>query len=363
MAYLWYWPQGGWDFAKWKERQQWRPVKGEQSGGRELLSLVRPRDSLREWEDRRSAWLGLVSELLGRIEDRPPSRVTWETLENHERENLSVRRIRYALTDEESGYAWLLVPRGPKMPHPVAIALHQTAPQGKDEPIGLEGDSKLAYGMELAERGFAVIAPDAIGFGERRKDHPHALYRTADQFFSAHPAGSAMGKMVFDLQRLIDVLGTMEEVDSSRIGCIGHSHGGYGTFSAMVFEPRIRAGVISCGVSMLRSDPTPDRWWRKTALIPRLGLYEHAIEETPVDFHQWLALVAPRPLMVSAALADTIFPETDNLIWVVQQLKRVYRLYGARGRFHPWIFRGGHAFPRAARTQAYAMLAAALGPV
>jgi len=363
MSCLWYWPEGGWDFAGWEKKQRWQPLAGEQSGTRDLLPLLRPREGLQEWEPRRAAWLRLVEELLGQIEDHPPSRIAWETLETRNRRTVNFRRIRYPLTDGESGYAWLLLPRGSPEPLPVIIALHQTVAQGKDEPVGIEGDGELAYGMELADKGFAVVAPDAVGFGERRRDHPHALYRSADDFFGAHPAGSVMGKMVFDVRRLVDLLETMEEVDASRIGCAGHSHGGYGTLAAMVFEPRIRAGVISCGVSMLRSDPAPDRWWRKTALIPRLGLYRDAIDRTPVDFHQWLALVAPRPLMLAAALDDAIFPRTENLIPVARQLRKLYRLLGAGSAFHSWIFQGPHRFPRAARTRAYRMLAAALGPV
>jgi len=82
-------------------------------------------------------------------------------------------------------------------------------------------------------------------------------------------------------------------VDKDRIGIIGHSHGAYGTLFAMIGDERLKAGVISCGFTTLRTDPTPQRWWRMTALMPRLSYYQGAIEQTPIDFHLWLALVAP----------------------------------------------------------------------
>ena len=50
------------------------------------------------------------------------------------------------------------------------IAHHQHAGQfdlGKSEVVGLAGDADQAYGAELAERGYVVIAPDALGFEER----------------------------------------------------------------------------------------------------------------------------------------------------------------------------------------------------
>jgi dienelactone hydrolase len=269
-------------------------------------------------------------------------------------------RIRYRLTDREWGYAWVLLPHEGRRPFPVVVALHQTVPQGKDEPVGIEGDAELAYGRELVERGFAVVAPDAIGFGERRKGHPDALYRSADEFFAAHPSGSVMGKMIFDVRRLVDLLEMLPEIDASRIGCIGHSHGGYGTLFAMLFEPRICAGVISCGLTMFESDPTPDRWWRKTALIPRLGFYEGRLDQVPYGFREWLTALAPRWLMMSAALDDAIFPETENLKEVAGRVKQVYTRTGVGHRFRHWVFRGPHCFPSAARARAYRMLARAL---
>ncbi len=362
MSYLWYWPAGGWDFDTWKARHPWQPLTGPQSGNPHLAPLV-PRGSGRQdWERHRAGWLEITHALLGTLTDQPPADVSGETLETRETPSYSARRLRYRLTAEEWGYAWLTIPREVRGPLPAMIALHQTVPQGKEEPMGLNGDPALAYGRELAEQGYVVLAPDAIGFGERQKDHPNAFYRSADAFFARHPHGSVLAKMAYDTQRAVDLLAQMPEVDQSRIGCIGHSHGGYGTLFAMLLDPRIQAGVISCGVSMLRSDPTPERWWRKTALLPRLGYYEGRITQTPLDFHHWLALLAPRPLMLVAALNDAIFPNTVNLRDVARDLRRVYQLYDAPHAFHHWIFQGGHRFPRAARAAAYRLLPQALWP-
>ena len=49
------------------------------------------------------------------------------------------RRIRYALTENEWGYAWLLEPESAAKPRAAVIALHQTVIQGKDEASGIEG--------------------------------------------------------------------------------------------------------------------------------------------------------------------------------------------------------------------------------
>jgi dienelactone hydrolase len=360
VSYLWYWPSGGWDFDRWREASSWTPVVTPQSGAAEPVPLVPRGGTLERWKSDRAMWLEAVRAVLGESSDAPPTRFDYDILESHAERDCSRQRVRYTITDDEFGYAWLLTPLAATEPRPCVVALHQTVPQGKDEPIGIEGSAELAYGRELVRRGFVVLAPDAIGFGERRRDHPNARYRSAEAFFAAHPNGSVMAKMNDDISRAVDLLERLPEADARRVGCIGHSHGAYGTLYAMLFEPRLRAGVVSCGVTAFRSDPTPQRWWRMTALIPRLGFYEGDMSRAPFEAHHLLALVAPRPLMVSAALADSIFPNTDNIPRLMRLARRVYTLYGVPQNLRGWVFHGAHDFPRASRTRAYAFLERAL---
>ncbi|MET9018431.1 dienelactone hydrolase family protein [Actinopolymorpha sp. NPDC004070] len=369
MSYLWYWPDGGWDFEAWKARRSWEPVISEQSGSAEPLPLLDrcpPEERLKRWEHARTGWQAVSAEVLGSVTDVPPATVGWEYLGEEfvvsppaPGRSYAMRRLRYRLTDDEWGYAWLLTPRDVAIleSRPAAIALHQTTASGKAEVVGLEASGNtghVQYAAELAARGFVVLAPDAIAFGERQAGHANARYRSAEEFFTAHPDGSVMAKMAFDVSRAVDLLEVLPQVDARRIGCIGHSHGAYGTVFAMLAEPRIAAGVASCGLNLLRRDPSPHRWWRQTALIPRLGLYA-TVEQMPLDFHHWLALVAPRPLMVVAGRQDAIFPDLGEARWL-DQVREVYAAYGAEQSFVPWVFDGPHTFPPAARQQAYRML-------
>jgi dienelactone hydrolase len=272
-----------------------------------------------------------------------------------------MQRYRYTLTDEEWGYAWLLLPNKRTTPEDVAvIALHQTACSGKNEPVGLDVTPDETHGVyyaaELAERGFVTLAPDAIAFGERQSGHRNTKYHTADEFFTAQPHGSVMGKMGFDTSRAIDFLEHHPQTKSKRIGCVGHSHGGYGTLFGMLADPRIAAGAISCGVTTLRDDPSPDRWWRKTALIPRLGFYEGDMSRTPIDFHNWVALCAPRPLMINAGADDTIFPNCAPLADRLALSREVYKLHGAGDQLSVKVLPGPHQFGEQSREAAYAML-------
>ncbi|HZZ41687.1 MAG TPA: prolyl oligopeptidase family serine peptidase [Tepidisphaeraceae bacterium] len=365
MSFLWYWPGGGWDFDKWKSAHPWEPIRSQQSGSKALVPLISDTETLAGWKREAEYWRGISDQILGTLADKPPAKVTVEYLgARFSTDKYTLQRLRYLLTPDEWGYAWLLVPKeNNDQKKPAVIALHQTTPAGKDEAVGLElrpGGEYLLYGVELASQGFVVFAPDAIAFGERLAEQGGAKYHSGDEFFAANPQGSVMGKMAFDTSRAVDVLQSLDFVDGDRIGCIGHSHGAYGTLFAMIQDPRIKAGVVSCGVSLLRADPTPQRWWRMTALMPRLGHYEGRMEDTPIEFHQWIALVAPRPLMIAGGLHDQIFPNTAPLRSALEEVRRIYTLYGAPNDLHAELFDGPHSFPDEVRRRAYAMLTGAL---
>jgi dienelactone hydrolase len=368
MSYLWYWPAGkdsGWDFDAWKKKHDWTPITSEQSGKKEPLPLVHDGMTRQDWSKEAMKWRKVSEQVLGTLSDGPPTNFRYEALGvEYRTDKYTMRRYRYTLTDEEWGYAWLLLPhkRAAGDDHAV-IALHQTAAHGKNEPCGLESvpeavDNGVYYAAEMAERGLVVLAPDAIAFGERQSAHRNTKYHNADEFFTAQPHGSVMGKMGFDAARAVDFLEQFPQTKSKRIGCLGHSHGGYGTIFAMLADPRIGAGVVSCGMSHLRDDPGPERWWRRTALIPRLGFYEGDMSQTPIDFHQWLSLIAPRKVMVIAGTADTIFPNCAALPARLEMVKDVHKLLGAPDSIQWTVFDGPHRFPPESRDKAYEMLKA-----
>ncbi|MEO6435503.1 MAG: dienelactone hydrolase family protein [Tepidisphaeraceae bacterium] len=365
MSFLWYWPAGGWDFDVWKRRRTWEPVSSAQSGKPEPLSLIAPGATRGDWESSAKTWRGVSNQILGTLTDQPPKEMRWEWLgPTYHTDKYDLRRLRYTLTDSEWGYAWLLLPKQPIAKNAAVIAHHQTSCSGKSEPIGLDyvSDERAGvyYAREMAERGFTVLAPDAIAFGERQSGHRNTRYHSADEFFAAHPHGSVMGKMAYDSSRAVDLLQKLPETQAKKIGCVGHSHGAYGTLFAMVADERITAGVMSCGVSLLRDDSAPDRWWRKTSLIPRLGYYEGKIDHTPIDFHHWLALCAPRPVFVIGGTQDTIFPNQAALPKRIEMVREVYGLYDAKHALESDVFDGPHSFRDPARERAYAMLEKAL---
>lgn len=368
-----------WSWERWRKiTGQTRPnIRGDQSGKAELAYLHeaggKPFTTAREWNARRDSIKGLLSEFLGKPpKSKPPlePKILAETsLDSHIQ-----RKLSYQTEPGERVPAYLLIPKNLRRRAPVVLCPHQTTTpltSGMRDPIGLNGEPTLHTALHLVQRGYVTFTWDALCFGER---HNPALGHYGDSipFYQKHPQWSLLSKMIWDMSRGIDYLESLDFVDSSRIGCVGHSHGGVTTLFGMALDDRIKVGASSCGFDTFRIDGNTWRWSRATALIPRLGFYisspyinmdqyrampDSETINTPFDVHQLLALIAPRPLFLSTSDEDFVFP---NAGWSVRQslqrVEPVYKLLNAGERLSTYFFSGGHNFPSEASGKAYGWL-------
>lgn len=281
------------------------------------------------------------------------------------------RRVVLESEPGESIPGYLFVPISARSSKRVAlICPHQTVQEGKDEPAGIRGNPRLAIALALARRGYVTLTYDAACFGERH-DPASGHYGDAIPFYERHPKWSMMGKMAWDVSRAVDYLHSLDFVDRERIGCIGHSHGGYTTWFAMALDERIAAGVSSCGFDTFRYDGNPYRWSHATALLPRLGFYvtnprigirnysgvpDSETPQIPFDMHWVLALAAPRPLLLTASDDDHIFPNSG---WSTRKAEE--RLRPAYANLETFYFRGGHGFPPESEARAFDFIERRLG--
>jgi dienelactone hydrolase len=162
------------------------------------------------------------------------------------------RKVSIQVRTGERMNVWLLIPPG-LGPFPAMIALHQTVIEGKDEPVGLGGNVwQLNYGPFLASRGFVVASADSPTFGERFDPMTEQALDTT-RFEANDPHWSLLGRRLADHTRVIDYLETQPLVAANRIGAIGHSLGGESVTVLTAMDERIKAAVISCGFTLLRS--------------------------------------------------------------------------------------------------------------
>lgn len=374
-------PKSEFDYVDWSW-QRWRKITGEtqpriiteQTGKAELIDLLsrsgQQITTSQQWQVQRESIKRVLTVFLG----EPPrikAALAPRVLEETSRGSHTLRKLVYQTEPGEFVPAYLFIPKNIQRRVPAIICPHQTTQAGKSEPAGLAGNPQLHTALNLVGRGYVTLTYDALCFGERHNP-ASGHYGDAIPFYRRYPRWSLMGKMVWDLSRGIDYLETLDFVDPSRIGSVGHSNGGITTLFAMALDNRITTGASSCGFDTFRIDGNTWRWSHATALIPRLGFYvsspyihmnqyrampDSEVVNTPFDMHELLAMIAPRPLFLSTSDEDFVFP---NAGWSVRQslarVEPVYKLLNASERIRNYFFSGGHSFPPEASGKAYEWL-------
>lgn len=295
-----------------------------------------------DWQLRRRHVLDNLQRVMGRLpgeSHRVPLDV--RVLEESREGDIVRRKISLQSDPFDRVTAWLLLPAAAgKEKRPAMLCLHQTSREGKNEPVGLTGRPSMHVGRELAERGYVVLAPDYPTFGE------HAYE------FAKHPEyASGSLKAVWDNMRCVDLLATLPEVDSGRIGVIGHSLGGHNAIFTAVFEPRLKVVVSSCGFTSLLKDDLPS--WTGPTYMPRIASeFGNDIRKLPFDFHELIACLAPRPFFACAATRDDDF-DVSGVRDVFAAALPTYRLLGKPNDLQADYPESPHEFPEASRKKAY----------
>lgn len=311
------------------------------------------------------AFRELTVELLGRWPEPAPLDARVE--ERVDLADVVRERVTYAVEPGERVPAYLFVPTDvqPNERRPAIFAHHQHAGQfhlGKSEVAGLAGNPEQAYALELARRGYVVLAPDAICFEERGPYHgaldtplgPEAG-RDFERFEFTRRllyGSCSQTKMLWDMQRGLDYLQSRPEVEADRLGCIGHSLGGQQTLFLAALDERVRAAVSSCGFASMTSILRDGINHNFGAYVP--GWLEHG------DVGELLAEVAPRAFLALNGATDRIFP-VDGVEESFETARRAYDAAGCPECLDLGIYPGGHGFADGMRERAYAWLERWLG--
>jgi len=154
---------------------------------------------------------------------------------------------------------FIVTPLGAHDRRPVVIALHGTGGSKSD---------MLPLCRQLAARGFIAVAIDGRYHGERspaKGAYDNAILRAWHQP-GEHPF---FYDTVWDVMRLVDYLGTRDDVDPKRIGLIGISKGGIETYLAAAADERIAAAVPCIGVESFRWALDNTNWQGRVGTIQK----------------------------------------------------------------------------------------------
>lgn len=220
-----------------------------------------------------------------------------------------------------------------------------TAAGGEERRAFLEStrgaaDSRFPYEL-LIRRGYALAtfhyndaAPDDAGHW---REGLARLFSDATGDPGPTEPG-AIALWAWGLSRALDYLQSRPEIDSARVSVIGHSRQGKAALWAGVEDERFALVVANnsgSGGAAISRRKFGETVQRITSNFPhwfcgRFAEYGLREEDLPVDQHELLALVAPRPLYVASATED-LWADPKGEFLGAAGAAPVYELFGLQG--------------------------------
>lgn len=150
---------------------------------------------------------------------------------------------------------------------------------------------------------------------------------------------------MWDLQRALDSLVKLEEVDPKRVASIGHSLGGWHSLWFAGRDEHIQATVINAAGNIYFKR---ELWEDRNAL--RKYLSDPKGQSMYANTNTWLMAIAPRPVLYIKALNDITEPGDPTVLEGFRLISDYYRQASAiagKGRVAPfavYFHNGGHSF-------------------
>ena len=193
----------------------------------------------------------------------------------------------------------------------------------------------LNDGYGFAAIYYGDIEPD---FSGGINDSVRRLFFKPGQTEPAPGDWGAIGAWAWGLSRGMDYLETDSSVDRHRVIVMGHSRLGKTALWAGAQDTRFAMVVANCsgkaGASLLRHNYGETAksiyasfpWW----FSRNFQRYGDHVDQLPVDAHELIALIAPRPVYIDAAKEDQ-WADPLGAILAADAAAPVFKLFGEEG--------------------------------
>ena len=302
-----------------------------------------------------------------------------------------VEEISYDMPCGPRANGLFLYPKEAGSKLPAVVALHDHGEffyYGKEKLVSFPNEPKVlreykekyyggrSWGMELAKRGFAVLAVDSFLWGSRKIPIDSVNEELQKEFEGLDPKSEEYirkynefwarnecilvvdsilnsgtnwpGIFAYEDRRSIDYLLTRSEVDAKRIGCGGLSMGGLRTIFLAGLDPRVRCafcvGFMTTIRGVLRN---------KIRCPPGHGLLMYVPELfRSLDLPDVIGIRTPAPLLIQYNEEDELFtPEGQHE--ADQKITRIYSKSGYPNNYVGKFYPGPHKFNVAMQEDAF----------
>ena len=263
----------------------------------------------KDWEKRRKEILTRWNKMMGE----------WPTLlkgqqlkiiDSTQRDGFMQYSVQFYWMPDEQTHGYLLIPDGnDKKPAVITVYYEPETAVG----WGKADHPNRDFAYQLAKRGFVTLS---LGTTEATNAKTYSLYYPSVENAKVEP----LSMLAYAAANAWYALSKVPQVDSARIGIMGHSFGGkWAMFASCLFDKFACAVWSDPGIVFDESRESVNYWepwylgyypkpWRKRGLItkenPAKGLYPKLVAEG-YDLQELHALMAPRPFLVSGGSEDT----------------------------------------------------------
>lgn len=192
---------------------------------------------------------------------------------------------------------------------------------------------------QILERGYAYATVFPGEFAADSRDEAKAdLERFAKLLPAERAPTGVLAVWAAGFGWALDVLEADPRIDASRTAVWGHSRQGKSALLAMALDERIEAGFphqagkggttltrARAGETVKEITDSYPHWFD-----PKYASYAGNEDAIPVDQHQLIAMVAPRPLLLGNGWKD-VWSDPNGVFRAALGADPVYRLYGVEG--------------------------------
>lgn len=253
-------------------------------------------------EEIREKWHSMMGEWPSIIKDNK-----LEYLDSVKKEDFIRYTVSFYWTPTEKTTGYLSIPNKKGKKPAIITTFYEP-----ETAAGISGNPNRDFAYQLTKRGYVTLS---IGTSEATKAQTYSLFYPDIHNATIQP----LSMLGYAAANAWEVLAKIPDVDSTRIGIVGHSFGGkWAMFASCLYEKFSCAAWSDPGIVFDEAIADVNYWepyylgyhappWRKRGMItednPSKGLYTQLREEG-YDLHELHALMAPRPFLVSGGTSD-----------------------------------------------------------